>query len=320
MHIACSTAVEYLGSGYDVTKSKPFGDQVTFVDTGYTQPIIKFSWRCNTKAPGKTSPAGVWMRREPACHKGHSTREINNEKSLSSLLSEDITTSFGLGILSVEHSAEKNKGEVADTWNKGTQVALKSQCAVFTAGMLLSKEWELKYAFRKALSPFLEFKGRQHCHKVEEYSKGGHCHDYYKLWKHLFSNYGTHIITRLTMGGKLLQIKSDERSRDTEASRKEAKQNSTVNIGFINAMLRKSKEKQNIMQKERKRQSIKCLIIGGDTYLDITAPNGWRRWTESVDQNSMPIKLQLTPLSQFIPSELRRDFFHAIKLYVKEKS
>ncbi|GIX62005.1 MAC/Perforin domain containing protein [Babesia caballi] len=306
--------LEYLGCGYDVTKARPFGDEETFVDTGYTQPVIQFKWDCANATSPDPTPMGVWVRREAACHRGHSTRDIKNEETLASILAEDIDSSFGIGI-SVNYNKQiRDIKGMADVVKKHGS-ALKSSCAVFTTGMVLSTEWDVTRAFRNATKMLAEYPGKEKCRATEDYRPGGSCSGYYRLWERFFNSYGTNVISKLTMGGKLLNIVDNIDTHNNEASSRNEANHFNAMLALLSAKASKTVDKELEEEKMQQEKGQKCFVIGGDSYISPDSPDGFRRWMDSVEDNAMPIKIQLTPMSQFLPKDIRGHFWMAVNLY-----
>ncbi|ORM42106.1 uncharacterized protein BXIN_0686 [Babesia sp. Xinjiang] len=307
--------LEYLGCGYDVTKSKPFGDGETFLDTGYTQPVIQFEWPCENNDKSPIIPLGVWVRREPACHRGHEKREIQSEESLASMLSEDVNSFIGVGELGVNSVKQSRDIKALSNIAKKHTFALKSNCAVFTTGMLLSSEWNVTRAFNNATKLLLEFPNMDKCNAVENYRLDTSCKEYYKIWEGFFNSYGTHVISRLTMGGKILQIFDSLEAMENSAKSHQRNARVDFNFSLITGNLTKEQEKESEIAERAKHQNSKIFIMGGDDFISADTPYGFRSWVESIEHNAMPINIQLTPISQFIPQEIRKHFWRALKIY-----
>ncbi|CDR96271.1 hypothetical protein BBBOND_0301750 [Babesia bigemina] len=307
--------LEYLGCGYDVTKSRPFGDEESFVDTGYTQPVVQFQWSCAEGPKSPTTPIGVWVRKEASCHKGHSTHEIKNAEALASMFSEDVVSSFGAAAVSLTSQTEKKNVEKLEKFVKRHGYALKSKCAVFSTGMFLSAEWNPTRAFQNASNVLLEYENKGKCSKIDDYRTNGSCAGYYELWKSFFNNYGTHVIFRLTMGGKLLRIVENLEDNEAKEKSKERQSSFGVQLSIINANLSMSNKKEDGMRKALNDQSSKYFVMGGDNLTSFDSSDSLKKWMESVERNAMPIDIQLTPISQFIPKEIRSHFWMAFKVY-----
>ncbi|KAK1936896.1 hypothetical protein X943_003383 [Babesia divergens] len=307
--------LEYLGIGYDITKSKPFGDEETYVDTGYTQPIIKFTWESHTNSSGAGAPTNVWVRREPACHRGHTAREIESKESIELIVAEDVTSTIGAGLISINHDGHKNSTKQVSGAVKHGKFVLKSQCAVLTAGMLLSVEWDVTSAFRSALKPLLGFPNKDMCHSTKGYQGSGPCTEYYNLWKRFFNSYGTHVISRISMGGKVLHITDNDIVKKEEAKQKTRDTTTNISLGLVKANVETNQEYETALRSTSDQNTSKVFIMGGDTFIDVNTKDGWKNWVESVELNSMPIKIHLAPISNFIPPEIRKDFWYTFNFY-----
>ncbi|GBE62742.1 MAC Perforin domain containing protein, putative [Babesia ovata] len=306
---------EYLGCGYDVTKSRPFGDDESFVDTGYTQPVIQFQWNCADGGKPPTTPIGVWVRKEASCHKGHTTREIKTEETLGAIFSEDVVSSVGAGVVSATSKTEKKDVKKLKNFVKKHGYALKSKCAVFSTGIFLSEEWNVTRGFRNAIRVLVDYEGKEKCSKTDDYRRDGSCADYYDLWKAFFNSYGTHVIFRLTMGGKLLRIVENLEKNETNAKSKERQAKVDIQLSIINANASMNSNKEDDVRKALTEQNSKCFVMGGDNLASCDSSDSFDQWMESVQRNAMPINIQLTPVSQFIPKEIRGHCWRAFKVY-----
>ncbi|GFE52715.1 MAC Perforin domain containing protein, putative [Babesia ovis] len=307
--------LEYLGCGYDNTKSVPFGDEESFLNMGYTQPVIQFQWPCGNHIKSKPVPLGVWVRQEPACHRGHEKRKINSDESLASIMTEDVVSFLGIANLGV--NATKQAKEIIGQSNiaKKSRFALKTNCALFTTGMILSSELNVTRAFNNAAKVLVAFPDKEKCTEVNDYRKDGSCADYYDLWKQFFTSYGTHVISRLTMGGKILQLDDSSETKLDSAKSKAQEQNVSVNLSIIKAKYGNKKTDESEQNETLKNRSSKFFIMGGETYIPVDTDDGFQRWVETIKDNSMPINIELTPMTRFLPKEIRRDYWLALAIY-----
>ncbi|EKX73138.1 MAC/Perforin domain containing protein [Theileria equi strain WA] len=303
--------LEYLGTGYNILKALPFGSDEMYIDPGYMQPVIQFKWECNVNKR-KNTPIGVWFRQEAACHKSHKSRKLDSSSSLEEIISEDITTSFGSGEPLIKATKEFNSLKQWVEEQNSELVAYKTYCAIYSTGMILSHKWNFSAGFEAVIHELMEILKKDGCKLAENDSV---CKEIIEKWFFLFDEYGTHTLTRITFGGKIINLeKVDAQNAKNTLNNKNARQvEINAHIGSINFSSNDEKKEYNSFSKEK--QYSKVYIIGGDSFDVNLDDKSFGNWIRTVDLNPMPIRIETTPLALFIPNELQLSYWKAFNLY-----
>lgn len=150
-----------------------------------------------------------------------------------------------------------------------------------------------------------------------------------KDWYNIFNTYGTHVLTKITLGGKIIEINAVEGGQNITENTSIF--GSKLDINFFKMSLNSnSKDKLHDLDKNK---SEKIIILGGNamtTDRKTTNNNGEinydkkldkQKWVETIKYNPVPIKFELTPLSYFIyqnfsDENLVNSFHYFLKQYL----
>lgn len=118
-------------------------------------------------------------------------------------------------------------------------------------------------------------------------------------WFKLFDTFGTHVMTRVTMGGKIVELNDAKagRSGAENGSAEEVRANLAVFRLNVNA------EAEGKSAQGEKSKYEKILVFGGNPVgMDGEGADRARReeWVKTIGENPVPIEFELTSLGYFI--------------------
>ncbi|XP_952551.1 uncharacterized protein TA11680 [Theileria annulata] len=325
------SGLEYLGAGYDLIKGNPLGDSVTLLDPGYKSSVIQMHWSKNIENISNSlrflQPIGGWIRPYSSCHKVETVTEIKSSKSLLKSLSADASVSLSLPGDDFKFSASAKFKKLEDaSKSRNSKVYInKSYCFKYVAGISTSLNWDLTLGFQSSLKRLsTEFKGFEKNSMCRPYiyredPKNENCEELgVSDWMELFNTFGTHVATKIYLGGKIfttLEVKKNQEKKLSDqgldvkailsAKIKDIGIDSNVEVSTI-----KSKNSLDHLLDTKK----STFVLGGDIYgHGKTIEFG--EWARSVADHSMPIKAEFTPISHFIDKKLSETYNKAYLYY-----
>eukprot|EP00375_Theileria_parva_P002054 XP_764730.1 hypothetical protein [Theileria parva strain Muguga] len=323
------SGLEYLGAGYDLIRGNPLGDSVTLLDPGYKSSVIQMHWSRNIENISNSlrflQPVGGWIRPYSSCHK---VTEINSCKSLLKSLSADASVSLSLpgDVFKFSASAKFKKLQDVSKSGKSKMFINKSYCFKYVAGISTSLKWDFTLGFQSSLGRLSDFKGLEKdsiCKPFiyREDPKNENCQELgISDWMELFNTFGTHVATKIYLGGKIfttLEIKKSQEKKLSDqgldvrailsAKIKDTDIDSNVEVSTI-----KSKNAGDFLLDTKK----STFVLGGDIYGHGKTIE-FAEWARSVADHAMPIKAEFTPISHFIDKNLRDAYNKAYLYYGK---
>ncbi|XP_955479.1 perforin-related protein, putative [Theileria annulata] len=296
--------IEYLGLGYNIKQSSPIGNDVDdLIDLAYKEPVISFE--NSTSVVGKGSeinlPLGVWIRNESLCYRTSSVIKSENDKVNSKIFTEDIK----LNMVNYEYKLENKSLNKLLTRNNLR--IKKINCSIHTSGMIISYQWNLKKSIlillNKIQNKLVNDSGHSSSNNSQLNQK-----NIEKYWYNIFNTYGTHVLTKITLGGKVIEINTADGSENT--TKDTSIFGNKFDLNFFKTSLN-SISKDNIENLDKNEQE-KIMIFGGNAIttnrkrtnnygeINYVKKLDKQKWIETIKYNPVPIKFELTPLSYFI--------------------
>ncbi|KAK2195382.1 Membrane attack complex component-perforin (MACPF) domain [Babesia duncani] len=328
------SGLEYLGAGYDLIKGNPLGDLVTLLDPGYRGNILQMHWSLNFEGISSSmkfiQPLGAWIRPYPSCHKVETLKELSSESLLQSDMKADASVTASLGGDSASFSASasyKNFAKNATSTTTRTYYN-KSYCFKYVAGLPTSVKWDFTLGFQAALegieTSLSVLKDESKC-SIESYKmdpRSQECHERgITKWMDLFQIFGTHVATRIYLGGKILTTIEAKTSQVAEAKEKnidiqvklqaELESGQGIDIGARVSEFNPSESNDYVMDLKKT-----TYVVGGDVY-GFGKPLTFAEWSQTVYEFAMPIKAEYSPLANFLPDKLARAYEYAYFYYTK---
>ncbi|BAM40814.1 uncharacterized protein TOT_030000076 [Theileria orientalis strain Shintoku] len=292
---------EYLGLGYNIKESMPLGNEEDIIiDPGYKEPVISFEYEHGFdiySTHGKHLPFGVWTRNESLCYKTVLLSKGSKGKSMISVLSEDIQLSIvGMDV----YSGKKLSTNLSNTFKDDQMNVFKLNCSIYTTGMILSNQWKLKGSIIILLN------------KINNYinSNVNPENDDQKVknaWYQLFNQYGTHIMTKITLGGKIVEMNNNKEESSESKAEKENKMKLNLEVFKLSTDVESNKSNEEL----NKNKYEKIIIIGGNVVSndldDQSTDVNKEKWIKTIKYNPVPIQFELSPLSYFIHQNYQND-------------
>ncbi|UVC54216.1 hypothetical protein MACJ_003749 [Theileria orientalis] len=294
----------------------PFGNEEDIIiDPGYKEPVISFEHKDGFdiySTQGKHLPVGVWTRNESLCYKTFLLSKGSKGKSMISVLSEDIQLSIiGMDV----YSGKKLNTNLSNTFKDDQMNVFKLNCSIYTTGMILSNQWKLKGSITILLDKIKHyinsnFKPEEDDQKVKN------------AWYQLFNQYGTHIMTKITLGGKIVEMNNNKETSSETKGTYENKMKLDLDIFKLNTNV----ENNNSNEELNKNKYEKIIIIGGNVVSndldDQSADVNKEKWMKTIKYNPVPIQFELSPLSYFIHQnyqndDLMKSYEHYLNQYLK---
>ncbi|KAK2195860.1 Membrane attack complex component-perforin (MACPF) domain [Babesia duncani] len=230
-----------------------------------------------------------------------------------------------MGSITMNYDSGMNKLKKYLTRSQSNIFVYTVQCSLYSTGMYISNKWSYTRGFVSKIDYIVAHMKRHKC-RLEHFKWGkiGICTEYMKLWIDLFNTYGTHIITRsvfgrllgisrIKAGGKMLYINSENVLSTEEIVSVESFEK-LIGKFFIEVESDKKKNKQKYVKNTSRMKFETLYTVGGDLLPDKEGRpfNGWKR---SLNDNPMPIKLELTPIAHFISIDLAEIYYRALNIY-----
>ncbi|GIX63740.1 perforin-like protein PLP1 [Babesia caballi] len=325
--------LEYLGAGYDLVKGNPLGDTVTMLDPGYRANIIQMHWKKDFEGISNSlhyiQPKGAWVRSYISCHKGENVSDVGRSQSLKDALSVDAAVSASLpgDVAKFAASINYNNIKRAETSENRKTYVSRSYCFNYVAGIPTSIKWDFTAAFNAALQKLpkkFEYQVTDaRClpsdYRDDPTSKA--CVDLgVRRWMRFFSIFGTHVTSKVYLGGKLVTLMETSAGQEAKLSRLgvdvKAQLQVQAKAATVDASAGTTVSKSRDTSKLALDSKSSTFALGGDIYgkgYDLT----FNEWAATVSQHSMPIKAEYTPLAIFLGPQYMAAYNDAYLFYGK---
>jgi len=285
--------VRYLGRGYNVLKGNP-NDQY---DPGYLFSVLTF-----TQGEGRTSPGGrykvpdqVQAFQVDSCSYKSQVSEIFGAKSYQEYLDNDVSfeAEDGFSLMSARFSASTSYRKVSQSTKKSRlhYAIVKAKCIAYELAVNYRQtEIEITEDFRQAVKD-LPYERLDHLTMLK----------YFRF----IDTYGTHIITRMTMGAEM--VVSSEFTEDAWTKMEKggvniaaAAQASSLFASLDSSYKTDSETQEQRQSFESRRRSYRT------SYRGMPPPTNckWETWAQSVKNSPAPISYKLLPLAYLINSKV----------------
>ncbi|UKK02281.2 hypothetical protein MACK_001637 [Theileria orientalis] len=327
------SGLEYLGAGYDLIKGNPLGDNITLLDPGYKSNVIQLHWNKNVENISNSmkylQPVGGWIRPYSSCHKVETVNEINSSDSILKSLSADASVSFSLAgdALKFAASAKYKKLDSASKSGTSKMFINKSYCFKYVAGISTSLPWDFTLGFQSSLDRLVnKFQGLEHDSSCKPYiyREDPGNNDCYKTgitdWMELFNTFGTHVATKIYLGGKIfttMEVKKNQEKKlsdqglDVKAILSAEIKNTNIDSNVQVSIIKSNNSKDNLLDTKKS-----TFVLGGDIYGKGKTMD-FIEWSKSVSKHPMPIKAEFTPISHFMDKSLHEAYNKAYLYYGK---
>ncbi|ORM40882.1 uncharacterized protein BXIN_1761 [Babesia sp. Xinjiang] len=325
--------LEYLGAGYDLLKGNPLGDTVILLDPGYRASIIQMHWRNDGEGFSNSreyiQPKGAWVRPYISCHKGETISDVGKSQSFTDVLSVDaeVSASFPGDALKFAASLNYNNIKKSQEMKDVKTYVSRSYCFNYVAGIPMSIKWDFTAAFDVALRTLSK--------NFEEEARGMRCttRDYranptgkdcvelgVSAWMRLFTIFGTHVTSKVYLGGKMLTIMETKASQEADLAKRgidiQAELSVQAQAAMVDTSVSASTSKSLVTSKESLDTRNSMFVMGGNIY-----GNGqslmFNDWAATVSKFSMPIKAEYTPIAMFLDPEYMEAYNDAYLFYGK---
>ncbi|GFE54994.1 perforin PLP1, putative [Babesia ovis] len=332
-HFESPSGLEYLGAGYDLIKGNPLGDTISLLDPGYRANIIQMHWRDDDESVSNSrhyiQPKGAWIRPYISCHKGETVSELAKEKSMENALSVDAEVSTAFPGDTVKFAASlnyNNMKKAQESKGLNTYVA-RSYCFNYVAGIPMSIRWDFTEAFDIAMRTLPKsFEQHQDGYRClpSEYRNNPRSQGCKKLgvaaWMKLFTIFGTHVTTKVYLGGKMQTIIETNASQEADLAKQgfdvKAELSIQAKAAMVDTSVSASVSKNMTKDKNSLDSKRSQFVIGGDIYGDGHSLQ-FNEWAETVENYSMPIKAEYTPLAIFMGPDYLKAYSDAYVYYGK---
>ncbi|ORM42129.1 uncharacterized protein BXIN_0696 [Babesia sp. Xinjiang] len=299
---------DYIGLGYDAIFGNPFGSFGQNNDAGYRNPIVETSVSIGDKQPHDQSPNNQsWTREIATCWLSDTREDVGDEDLLHDLQNEfQVEGPESNEILEANIRSESN-GDSNSIYTKKYRIA-KSFCAIKESGIVLPYKGTISSVFLKDVENLpKEIANLGTCTPDVYIAEPTHedCADIH-MWMKFFKRYGTHITTRLVIGGQIIYIDrvvTAEKSTNTQHKKVEGDKNVSV-VDDFRAMMNGTRE------------SHQMWVIGGFyfTGLEHNDSRAFNKWLQSVWKRPMPIRANFSSLDHFL-GEKGDSYHHALSFY-----
>ena len=279
--------IGYVGSTYNIFKGNP--RSTSGLDPGFTlRNMNRFLYRNNlTTTDGRYSiPDNTHATSSPSCSFDFSSAATDSISSYYNTLKVDVKADFSGWGASFSASADYKEVHENSVSHKYRYVASHANCQVYDASIPKINAASLNPAFKKAV------------HKLP--SESTTLEDYMDFIQH----WGTHVVFKLTMGGRYgVQSSITNSDYTTMASTgldiKAAAEYS--GIVSLNANAATSSQKEQAEQFESYRTDYQIYQIGGKPPLNETLSTF--EWARTVKDNPLPLRYTLLPLTDYLTSQ-----------------
>ncbi|UKK02646.2 MAC/perforin [Theileria orientalis] len=317
--------LEYLGSGYDIVKANTMGDSDQGEDLGYRAPVIEFIWAQTdvgvTNSLDSLQPVGGWVRPKVSCGESEDVMEIDSISKMKNVTEADVgitvkVPNVGTGSLNAQYENMKDEKEGAS--NK--LYTNSYYCFTYAAGIPPTLDWFTTEEFAGSVKELpKKIKHYEEC-TIEMYKKRKKvCSDLLK-WMEFFSEFGTHVVTQIHLGGKLTRYLSVPSSIVDSLSKKGLDVNTVIGAAIsgvnVDVSVGVSQEFEEELKKIKKSSKLKFSVMGGIHPDKNISPSSIRKWKSTVPKYPMPIKMDLVNISTYLPRAYHNAFKEAMSFYI----
>ncbi|CDR94029.1 ubiquitin-conjugating enzyme E2, putative [Babesia bigemina] len=207
-------------------------------------------------------------------------------------------------------SAKLSIGNSASAESSKSQLSRQETCVAFVAGVLINRT-----TFDMAVIHLLRALGRHDACTLRHY---GHarCGAVRMIWFDFFRQWGTHAITRITLGGEVTLITQKSQSESSGG-----KQNSaalSARAKAINAHVDAQRSDVQASSAADNQSSCAMDMLGGRPQAGLDRGELDTAWARTTQFSPMPIKMELTPLAfVFKPLGHEHHYYRALALYAR---
>ncbi|EKX73130.1 MAC/Perforin domain containing protein [Theileria equi strain WA] len=295
----------YCGIGYDLVSGNPMGDPSDQGDFGYKssiilQPKITTDVRGNFKVEGNTR--SFWIRKNNYCWNNTEPGEIkNNDDYLKALYNDfDVDNALSNNLLKANASSKIMRA-IKD---HGKYRIRKSYCSIYESGIVLPYKGIVARGFQEYVGRLPVLTNETSECSADMFlvqSKNKECINIRK-WIDFFKVYGTHIVTHVITGGKVMYT---EKSANISELSKEDE----------NEMKDTSKKTKNFKKRIRgSKESKQVSVLGGYYIKGLENRRNFSDWTKTVSERPMPIKAKFVAISELFPDK-HLSYVKALKYY-----
>ncbi|UKK01907.2 hypothetical protein MACK_001260 [Theileria orientalis] len=290
MLIRNSLCNEYLGCGYNLSynnkKEAEESADNDVMDTNYKNPVVKFNFSGDMSNLNNTlqylHPDGTYIYSSPNC----SIKEENKLEQSQNKNERMLTSELSIDVINANTDANLNKSKE----NKAHKNKLEKTiyCSTFVVGINQAHHIEYTRDFIAAvlnLKRTLKAEKKKGC-TIKLYKKKV-CSNSRQSWNNFLNSYGTHYISKIVLGGKIVYNEEEGISSDADSK------SSNINLSLTGIDVKNNNDKSNLLNKEAK--NLSTSVYGGVTY------DNNKHWFNELKNDPVPIKLILTSF---------KDIFH----------
>ncbi|PHJ16586.1 perforin-like protein plp1 [Cystoisospora suis] len=325
-------ALDFLGTGYDALKGNPIGDPETSVDPGYRKPVVRFGW--SHDAYGVTNdlsllqPRGGYVRPFVSCRQSQTAEEVSSMSDYEKQL--DVDASVGGGNMFVSFSASTSFRDMAKTFAQSDMKSffIKTYCFRYEAGLANSPSinWNVTYGLEQSLRDLpTHFDGLMSTSTCQAFvyrsdPQSPECEETgVAKWMNLFNQYGTHVVTNVKLGGKIVhQVFVSKKAVDQlkDKGLSVSAQLSAGVIGFSASAGASTTDKTSERRADESLdKKVVTYVVGGRPPKDPTDPSSIVLWSKTVEDYPMPVQFELQPIRNFLPEQFRKAYDLAAAYY-----
>ncbi|KAA0169654.1 hypothetical protein FNF28_01931 [Cafeteria roenbergensis] len=290
-------SVDYLGVGYDLIHGNPSGDPDTQIDPGFRSPVVRLEWDQTGDHVSRDmrflQPLGGYALPEYSCHMSSTAVEISSESDYQKSLEVDASLEVGYqspvptgGNASFSASAGFGRFSQEVAAKGSERFQMTSYCLQFVAGFN-------KGAGQK-LEPVEHFAAL--AREVGQSKEEGQ-------WFDFFKQYGTHFISKVHLGGKMIFEVTIDRSSLESMRSSNLDVSAAIAASFgpgsgsANVNIAMQQASKDALSKSK--AETKTFVLGG--LPPTTAGNGesaFGAWAATVRESAMPIRYSLREITE----------------------
>lgn len=300
--------VDYLGMGYDIFKGNPNGEGTYMLDPGFRKPVrvLAYSMNWRTRDGKFRTPMNSVSLPLFSCARSDQYSNIADASSLASSMSIDASLSIEAGSPagggSFKASAGYNEAKNEARSSSMYRFESKSYCLKYKFAFLSSsnvpQEQIMPQFLNKAADALVALDGKSPKAMSEQ-----ELSDAMVPWFDLFNVYGTHFITELDVGGKVIY------DRYVTQSKMREQQSSDWNVGVsgggksisfeMQASFSMAMASQSSSESAKEFGGSKMSVMGGVPVGDASTVEGFAAWAKTVDTNPMPVRYKMASFALF---------------------
>ncbi|GIX63630.1 GDP-D-mannose pyrophosphorylase [Babesia caballi] len=212
-------------------------------------------------------------------------------------------------------SASITIGNSASTTAMENHFLKTETCTSFVAGTWLNSKSKLARSFTMAVKQLIRgLRRERHC-TLERYGDAS-CETALALWLRFFREYGTHVITNITLGGEVSFSQKDDVQGASSESRRQA--GLSAQAAKIDASFDAQHDHRSANNTRQRDGSATIDMLGGQPQRSHDRADFSARWAEAVRYSPMPVKMELTPLAYvFERAGYQQHYYLALSMYAK---